>query len=148
VFQNLFCKHYISPLNTFMRREGSGAGSGSILHTNGSGSGRQKTCGSGSSILCNKALSILLRMWGNTVLPLGISSGMVGIPLGARLWDHAVHAKQGRKELVNQRSPYHSRSHRATFRSACSKSRKKSTEFLSSKLSRSSSGTLAIYRMV
>jgi hypothetical protein len=67
------------------------------------------SCGSGSSILVlrvyNKALSILLRMWGNTVLPLGISLGMVGIPLGARLWDHAVHAKQGRKELAKPTLP-------------------------------------------
>ncbi len=37
----LFCWHYFSPLNTFMRkREGSGAGSAPL--TNGSGSGRSK----------------------------------------------------------------------------------------------------------
>jgi hypothetical protein len=34
----LFCRHYFSPLNTFMRREGSGAGS--LPLTNGSGSER------------------------------------------------------------------------------------------------------------
>jgi hypothetical protein len=35
----IFCRRYISPLNTFMR-------SGFVSLTNGSGSGRPKTCGS------------------------------------------------------------------------------------------------------
>ncbi len=39
----LFCKHYFSLLNTFMRKK-----KGSIPLTNGSGSGRPKTCGSWS----------------------------------------------------------------------------------------------------
>ncbi len=42
-FKILFCRHYFSPLNTFIRkRKGSGSGSGSASLTNGFGSGRPK----------------------------------------------------------------------------------------------------------
>ncbi len=37
----LFCRHYFSPLNTFIRKR-EGSGSGSVPLTNGSGSGRPK----------------------------------------------------------------------------------------------------------
>jgi hypothetical protein len=49
----LFCKHYISPLNTFMKNgkdpdpdpelDGSGSRAGSVPLTDGSGSGRPKS---------------------------------------------------------------------------------------------------------